>query len=78
MSMKDGRCPKCKSTEVFTDNGKLGGYRNFMLIGRGKGLEMENLVCVSCGYAESYVSMKKQDLLKLLAEKWTRPLDSSK
>ncbi len=78
--MKTGICPKCTSTEVFSGAGialKKGPFgSNAIPIGLTSIAALDNYVCTSCGYVESYIS----DLGKLntISRKWdnVEPKDS--
>ena len=58
--MKTGFCPKCTSTEVFSGAGialKKGPFgSNAIPIGLTSIAALDNYVCTSCGYVESYIS----------------------
>ena len=70
--MKAGICPKCTSSRVFSGAGialKKGPFgSNSIPIGLTSIAALDNYVCTSCGYVESYVS----DLGKLteISQKW--------
>lgn len=58
--MKSGICPKCNSVEVFRRNFP-GGYRSSLAITFESSIRLEDYVCVTCGYVESYL----EDLNKI-------------
>ena len=70
--MKTGICPKCTSTKVFSGadiilkKGPFGS--NAIPIKLSSIAALDNYVCTSCGYVESYIS----DLGKLseISRKW--------
>ena len=72
--MKTGTCPKCTSTDVFSGAGimlKKGPFgSNAIPIGLTSIAALDNYVCASCGYVESYIS----DSAKLteIGDKWDR------
>ena len=78
--MKTGVCPKCSSTEVFSGadialkKGPFGS--NAIPIRLTSIAALDNYVCTSCGYVESYIG----DLGKLteISQKWdnAEPKDS--
>ena len=72
--MKTGICPKCSSHEVFSGAGvalKKGPFgSNSIPIGITSIAALDNLVCVDCGYVESYVS--DPDKLAEISRKWAR------
>ncbi len=63
--MLDGRCPKCGSNEIYTDE-HIGGKTNIYglnqvvtshnLVGFGPYTEFDNYLCGKCGYLERYVT----------------------
>jgi predicted nucleic-acid-binding Zn-ribbon protein len=71
--MKNGKCPKCKSKEVYSgENIKLkkGVYgANTIPLGGlfGSHVVLDNYVCANCGYLESYIN-KKEDLFKIRSQ----------
>lgn len=58
--MKSGICPKCKSAAVFRRNFP-GGYRSSLSIAFESNIRLEDYVCGTCGYVESYL----EDLNKI-------------
>ena len=58
--MKSGICPKCKSLAVFRRNFP-GGYRSSLAITFESNIRLEDYVCGTCGYVESYL----EDLNKI-------------
>ncbi len=70
--MKTGICPKCTATKVFSGASvalKKGPFgSNSIPIGLTSIAALDNYVCISCGYVESYIS----DLGKLteISRKW--------
>ncbi len=72
--MKTGICPKCSSHEVYSGAGvalKKGPFgSNSIPIGITSIAALDNLVCVECGYVESYVS--DPDKLAEISRKWAR------
>jgi len=60
--MKDGKCPKCGSTDIAvlplpkstnTMNGNI--MMEFIPLGFMKGARLQHYVCRKCGYLEHYV-----------------------
>jgi predicted nucleic-acid-binding Zn-ribbon protein len=72
--LKTGICPKCSSHEVFSGVGvalKKGPFgSNSIPIGITSIAALDNLVCMECGYVESYVS--DPDKLAEISRKWDR------
>lgn len=72
--MKEGKCPKCGSTEIFSGaevvlkKGPFGS--NAIPISLTSVVALDNYVCGDCGMLESYVS----DPVKLaeIARRWKR------
>ncbi len=60
--MKNGRCPKCNSSEVYAAK-RTGLFHllathgaRLLPIEPGVSTRLKNYVCASCGYVESYVT----------------------
>jgi len=72
--VKSGKCPKCSSHEVFSGAGvslKKGPFgSNSIPIGLTSIAALDNLVCVECGYLESYISDPEK--LAEITRKWDR------
>lgn len=70
--MKSGQCPKCASHEVFCNTNRKFPALNTMTLGVGKFGDryafLDTYICVSCGYAESYVA--KAEDLNYVKEEW--------
>ncbi len=58
--MKNGRCPKCDSSQVFSGADvfpKSGPFTcNAIPISLTALAPLDNYVCLDCGYVESYIS----------------------
>ena len=70
--MKKGVCPKCQSKEVYagTKISPKAGWNNSNTIpvtGLKTGA-LDNYVCGSCGYVESYIAKEKD--LAVIRKKW--------
>ncbi|MBW6462771.1 MAG: hypothetical protein ACNA7Z_02495 [Dethiobacteria bacterium] len=74
--MKNGKCPKCKSSEVFTGANikmKKGVYgSNTIPLGGilGSQIALDNYVCTNCGYTESYINNPGD--IKKIRNNWDR------
>jgi predicted nucleic-acid-binding Zn-ribbon protein len=75
--MKDGKCPKCGSTNVYSGAAipNKAGTNDANTISLGGAslshmIPLDNYVCVDCGYVESYISDRAE--LKRIAEQWPR------
>ncbi len=75
--MKQGKCPKCGSENVFTPDDlplKSGPFgSNSIPISLTSMAALDNYVCIDCGFVESYVS--DEYFLKKIPKKWTRVID---
>lgn len=73
--MKNGKCPKCGSNEVFVASDlplKSGPFgSNSIPISLTSMAALDNYVCVDCGLVERYVA--DEDKLREIAKKW-RPV----
>ena len=74
--MKEGVCPKCQSTEVYSGAKiklKTGAYgcNTIPLGGALRGhVALDNYVCIQCGYLESYIGSK--DALEKIRGLWEK------
>ncbi len=72
--MKTGRCPKCSSNDVRSDANvpwKQSVYSsNTIPIPRWSSVALDNYVCGSCGYVESYVG--RAEGLRKIREIWPK------
>ena len=70
--MKDGKCPKCGSVEVFSSEDLMlkGGPfgSNSIPVSLTSMAALDNYVCTDCGRVESYVA--EEDKLNEIASKW--------
>jgi predicted nucleic-acid-binding Zn-ribbon protein len=73
--MKNGKCPKCGSVEIYTaedlplKSGPFGS--NSIPVSLTSMAALDNYVCVDCGLVERYVA--DVDKLREIAKKW-RPV----
>jgi RNA polymerase subunit RPABC4/transcription elongation factor Spt4 len=74
--MRDGVCPKCGSTEVYS-NAQLpqfvrygSYYANSIPITVWRNVALDVYVCAACGFVERYVSDPAK--LSLITRKWPR------
>ena len=75
--MKNGTCPKCSQSTVYTSKGGLtyatGGaiyVQNLKSIFVMPTKEYSNYICSSCGYIETY--LEDEVKLKEIASKWNK------
>jgi predicted nucleic-acid-binding Zn-ribbon protein len=70
--MKKGVCPRCQSKEVYggTKVSPKAGWNssNAIPISGLKTAALDNYVCGSCGYVESYIAKEKD--LGVIRKKW--------
>jgi predicted nucleic-acid-binding Zn-ribbon protein len=70
--MKNGKCPKCGSTEIFAGKDlplKSGPFgSNSIPISLTSMAALDNYVCTDCGLVEHYVADAQR--LKEIAKKW--------
>jgi predicted nucleic-acid-binding Zn-ribbon protein len=70
--MKNGKCPKCGSTEIFTGKDlplKSGPFgSNSIPISLTSMAALDNFVCTDCGLVEHYIGDPEK--LKEIAKKW--------
>lgn len=72
--MKQGKCPKCGSGEVYSGSHiypKSGPFAsNSIPISLTSIAPLDNYVCTECGYTESYVA--EAEKLKEIYVKWRK------
>ena len=72
--MKQGKCPKCNSTEVFCGSDvypKTGPFTsNTIPISITSVAALDNYVCTDCGYVERYIADSRK--LKEIFVKWRK------
>lgn len=69
--MRDGKCPKCGSDEVYVGGASMGAFGvNTIPVSTYRVATLTHYVCTVCGYTESYI--KSQTMLRMIAEKWRR------
>ncbi|TNF46616.1 MAG: hypothetical protein EP305_10510 [Bacteroidetes bacterium] len=74
--MKNNICPKCSSTQIFTDSKSTKrGERSSVAISSWSMFFVDVYVCLNCGYLEEYIAtdqlndFKKMEKLK---ENWKK------
>jgi predicted nucleic-acid-binding Zn-ribbon protein len=77
--MKNGKCPKCGSSEIFAGKDlplKSGPFgSNSIPISLTSMAALDNYVCTDCGLVERYVA--DEEKLKEIAKKW-KPVNTGK
>lgn len=77
--MKNGKCPKCNSTNVFMNRSGVewadeGGWISIWMGSPnerlGKQSYYDSYICVDCGYFENFILDK--DILQEVQTKWTK------
>jgi predicted nucleic-acid-binding Zn-ribbon protein len=72
--MKQGKCPKCSSDEVYSGSHikpKSGPFvSNSIPISLTSIAGLDNYVCTQCGYVESYISDPSK--LKEISIRWPK------
>ena len=72
--MKNGSCPKCRSTDILRFDGGIGPYGsgNHIITGFSalSAVSVNRYVCCSCGFTEEWVD--KEDLPKVSRSKKAR------
>ncbi|MCC6297911.1 MAG: hypothetical protein IT314_01345 [Anaerolineales bacterium] len=70
--MKSGTCPNCGGAEVYagTEIKFKDGRYNVIPISLLDFAELDNYVCVECGYIESFVADRAK--LDKIKEKWVK------
>jgi predicted nucleic-acid-binding Zn-ribbon protein len=69
-----GKCPKCSSTEIYTNRGKHIGTRAGINVDFWGGFYISVYICSNCGFVEEYMSqehMEKGRMEKVKA-KWKK------
>lgn len=72
--MKDGKCPKCNSTQVYSQQNMVlkGGPfgSNSIPISLTSMAALDNFVCADCGLVQSYVA--DEEKLREISKKWKK------
>ncbi len=69
--MKSGKCPKCGSTDIYSNKNRSikAGHRLLDFSGL-KNIMSETFVCGNCGFVEDYVN--DDNHLEKIKSKWTK------
>ncbi|MBK7567915.1 MAG: hypothetical protein IPI31_08810 [Bacteroidetes bacterium] len=69
-------CPKCKGTEIYTNDTILKrGERSTVGVSGWTNISVSVYVCMSCGYFEEYIdseNIKKDKLRAAIEREWKR------
>jgi len=77
--MKDGKCPKCNSTNVFKrDSGFTYGEGTLYVVDSASGAKpqtvhpatFDSYACINCGYYENYITDTYE--LGLIQKNWVK------
>lgn len=75
-TLKSGACPKCNSTEVYTDAVLIKrGDRMRIVISSLKSIFLDSFLCLSCGYFEEHVpeeDLKDEKLIEKIKKNWEK------
>ena len=78
--MKQNKCPKCGSTDIYAGTDvypKSGPFTsNSIPVSLTSIAALDNYVCVACGYVESYVA--EIEKLKENSKKWVKIKESER
>ncbi|MDF1592827.1 MAG: hypothetical protein P1P89_15030 [Desulfobacterales bacterium] len=78
--MKENKCPKCGSTDVYAGTDvypKSGPFTsNSIPISLTSIAALDNYVCIQCGYVESYIA--ETEKLKEISKKWIKTTKSER
>ena len=74
---KTGRCPKCDSDNILTNEGQSkAGDRVSIPVTGWRSMHFAQYICMQCGFLEEYLSrddLAEEKVQTKLAEKWQRP-----
>ncbi|MBZ0201993.1 MAG: hypothetical protein K8I03_03145 [Ignavibacteria bacterium] len=75
-TLKSGKCPKCGSSEVYTDSGKdKRGERMQLVISSWKWYFLDTYLCLGCFHFEEYVPENEkldEKIIKKIKETWKK------
>ncbi len=76
MSLKEGKCSSCGSTEVYT-NSRVNprGERGQLVVSTFKWMNFDTYVCLSCGKFEEYLNendFKDEKIKEAFLKKWKK------
>ncbi len=66
--MKNGKCPKCNSTQVYKK--RTWGHRSYIVTSVFRFAKLTDYVCTDCGFTEAYIF--DQDKLNDIKNKWEK------
>lgn len=68
--MKEGKCPKCGSSEIYVNTNMQRAHASHLATGWFAAAVLDHYACVTCGYVETYV--ESQEDRTEITEKWKR------
>lgn len=75
---KLGKCPKCDSREVYSNEGASNqGERSYLFISSFKRARISIYACLNCGFTEEYIdnkSLANHGKMDKIRSKWTKVL----
>lgn len=73
--MKTGKCPKCESTNIYTDGNPKRGDRSSIQVTSWKKFFIDIYICFDCGFTEEYITqedLKNEKLISRVKEQWKK------
>lgn len=77
--MKDGKCPKCGSENVYTREGGIHYEQHWIYLdtvgSEWKACKYDSYICTECGYFENYIrekDMRGSNVLEEVAQEWDK------
>ena len=75
-TLKSGTCPKCGSTEVYTNTGQgKRGDRMQLVVSSMKRFFLDTYICTGCFHFEEYVSDKDKsdtNIIQKIKSEWNK------
>lgn len=70
--MKDGVCPRCRQSQVYSSTNMRNKTGNSSTIPLSflRSIPLDNYVCVNCGYVESYIA--EPEMLSRIKDIWVQ------
>jgi len=73
---KSGQCPKCNSTEVYTNEKAKGhGHRSILMVSIFSSAQINAYICLNCGFMEEYLApqtMSNPSKMEKIRSKWSK------
>lgn len=75
-TLRSGKCPKCSSNEVYTDNkATKRGERMIIPVSSWTRIFLDSYICISCGYVEEWIPesrLKDENLISKIKDNWEK------